>query len=88
MHCLAYSDGAMSVGIETFGRTSYLERCFCGLDLLSTLGLISKSVGEVALLERDDRAEEASSISVVMDDAIEFRALCGLRCPFPSDMSL
>lgn len=90
MHCLAYSDGAISVGIDTLGRTSYFSRRFVVFDavFVVSLELGSKLVGEVALLDIDERADEASSMSVVMDDAIESRALSGLRCKLPSDADL
>lgn len=86
MHCLAYSEGAISVGIETFGRTSYFGRCFpvCEAGFVFSLELPSKSVGDVALLEIEDRAEEPSSMSVAMDEAIESRALSGRRWRLPS----
>ena len=45
-------------------------------------------MGEVALLDIDDRADEASSSSVVMEEAIESRALSGLRCRLPSAANL
>ena len=45
-----------------------------------SLELLSKPVGDVALLEIEERAEEASSMSVAMDEAIESRALSGRRC--------
>ncbi len=59
IHCLAYSEGAISVGIETLGRTSYFGRwvIFCGADFILSLELPSKPVGDVALLETEDRAE-------------------------------
>jgi hypothetical protein len=79
----------MSVGIETFGRIS----CFCRLPIYEaafvvSLELRSKPVGEVALLDNDDSADEASSMSVVMDEAIDSRALSGLRCRLLSDANL
>lgn len=82
MHCRAYSESAISVGIETFGRTSYFGRCLpvCEPDFVVSLELLSKPVGDVALLEIEERAEEASSMSVAMDEAIESRALSGRRC--------
>jgi hypothetical protein len=56
--------------------------------LAISLEVVSKPVGEVALLDIEDRADEASSISVTMEEAIESRALSGLRCPLPSWMNL
>ena len=53
-----------------------------------SLERISKSAGEVALLDMDDRADEASSRSVIMDEAKESRALSGLRCMFPFEVCL
>ncbi len=44
-----------------------------------SLELVSKPVGDVALLDIDDRADEISSSSVTSDEAIELRALPGLR---------
>ena len=90
MHCLAYSLGAISVGIETFGRTSYFGRRFlvCETDFVVSLEPTSNPVGDVALLDIDERADETSSTSVVMDDAIESRALSGLRCMLPSEADL
>lgn len=90
MHCRAYSDGAMSVGMDTLGRTSYFSRRFLVWDsfLVVSLELESKPVGEVALLDIDESADEASSRSVVMDEAIESRALSGLRCKLPSEAAL
>lgn len=49
-----------------------------------SLELPSKPVGDVALLEIEERAEEPSSMSVAMDEAIESRALSGRRCRLPS----
>jgi hypothetical protein len=78
MHCLAYSSGAMSIGIETLGRTlSFAHRfAFDGVtwddDCLESLE-ISKSAGEVALLDTDASAKEASERSVVDDDAVDAR---------------
>lgn len=77
----------MSVGIETFGRTSYVFR-FPEEGFVFSLELASNPVGVVALLEIEERADEASSISVVMDDAMEPRALSGRRCAFPCDANL
>lgn len=45
---------------------------------------LSNPVGDVALLEIEDRAEEPSSMSVAMDEAIESRALSGRRWRLPS----
>lgn len=78
MHCLAYSSGAMSVGIETFGRTlSFTHRFdFDGVtwddDCLESLEF-SKSAGEVALLDTDASADETSERSVVDEDAVDAR---------------
>ena len=85
MHCLAYSEGAISVGIEIFGRTSYFGRFpFCEVAFVVSLELPSKPVGDVALLDiAEERAEEASSMSA-MDEAIESRALSGRRCTLAS----
>lgn len=90
MHCLAYSLGARSVGIETLGRIEYFCRCLPKFDafLVVSLELGSKSVGEVALLDIEERAEEASSMSVIMEDAMESRALSGLRCRLPPDVNV
>ena len=44
-----------------------------------SLELPSKPVGDVALLETEDKAEEPSSKSVAIEDAIESRALSGRR---------
>lgn len=90
MHCLAYSLGAISVGIETLGRISYFSRCLPTFEafLVVSLELGSKSVGEVALLDIEERAEEASSISVIIEDAMESRALSGLRRRLPSDVNV
>ena len=81
IHCRAYSEGAISVGIDTFGRTSYFRRCLpvCEAGFVFSLELLSKSIGDVALLEIEDRAEKPSSMSVAMDEAIELRALSGRR---------
>lgn len=80
MHCLAYSDGAISVGMDTLGRTLYVLRfVFWDECLAVSLEVASKPVGDVALLDIEDRADETSSISVTMDEAIEPRALSGLR---------
>ena len=86
MHCLAYSEGDMSVGMETLGRTSYLERCdpVCDPAFVVSLELPSNPVGDVALLEMEESAEEMSSISVAMDEAIESRAPSGRRCELAS----
>ena len=86
IHCLAYSEGAISVGIETFGRTSYFGRCLpvCEAVFVFSLELPSKPDGDVALLDIEDRAEEPSSMSVAMDEAIESRARSGRRCKLPS----
>jgi hypothetical protein len=84
IHCLAYSEGAISVGIETFGRTSYFVRCLPVCDFVVSLELPSKPVGDVALLEIEESAEEPSSTSVAIDEAIESRALSGRRCRLPS----
>ena len=87
IHCLAYSDGAISVGIETFGRTSYLGRRFPeDGDFESSLGSIP--VGDVALLDTDEWPEEASDISVIIDEAKESRALSGLRYRLPCEVNL
>jgi hypothetical protein len=40
------------------------------------------------LLDIEDSAEEASSISVIIEEAIEARVLSGLSCPTPSCMGL
>jgi hypothetical protein len=56
--------------------------------LVVSLELASKPVGEVALLDIEDRADEASSISVTMEEAIELRALSGFRCMLLSGTSL
>lgn len=64
----------MSVGIETLGRTSYLGRLPpCEAAFVVSLELASKPVGDVALLDVDvdDRAEEPSSRSVVIEEVIE-----------------
>ena len=70
MHCRAYSGAAMSVGIDTRGRTLNLRRpgsdmCVCSLDR------VSKSAGEVALLDNEEIAEELSVASVRIEDVIE-----------------
>ena len=76
MHCLAYSSGAISTGIETFGRTlSFTHRfAFDGVtwedDCLESREL-SKSAGDVALLDKDANDEETSDRSVVDDDAVD-----------------
>jgi hypothetical protein len=89
IHCLAYSEGAMSVGIETLGRTSYLGRFPPSEDrFVGSLELASKPVGVVALLDNEERAEEPSSNSIVMEEVIESRALSGLRCTLLSDAGL
>jgi hypothetical protein len=89
IHCLAYSEGAISVGIEILGRTSNVCRfAVCDVDFGASLEFVSKPVGEVALLDIEDRAEEASSISVIIEEAIEARVLSGLSCPTPSCMDL
>ena len=90
MHCLAYSEGAISVGIETFGRISYFSRLFPVSAAVFDDSFEPKSnpVGEVALLDNEDRADEPSSMSVVIDEAIESRALSGLRCKLPSKTNL
>jgi hypothetical protein len=69
--------------METFGRTSYVWRfpgCDAKLDV--SLELASKPVGDVALLDIEERADEASS--VIIEEAIESRALSGLRCTLTS----
>ncbi len=77
MHCLAYSLDAMSVGMETRGRTS----CFrLGMRPAGRRGLVdsrelSTSIGEVALLDSDESEEVESSISVPPGDGTESRAL-------------
>jgi hypothetical protein len=79
----------MSVGIETLGRTSYLGRFPpCEAPFVVSLELASNPVGDVALLDTDDRAEEPSSRSVVMEEVIESRALSGLRCTLLFDAEL
>lgn len=90
IHCLAYSLGARSVGIETLGRTSYLGRCVVAYrDFLgASLKLWSNPVGEVALLDIDESAEDASSLSVAIEEAIESRALSDFKCRWPADISL
>jgi hypothetical protein len=78
MHCLAYSSGAISVGIETFGRTLSFTHRFAfdevtwDDDCLESREL-SKSAGEVALLDTDANAEETSDRSVVDDDDVDAR---------------
>lgn len=85
IHCLAYSEGAISVGMEILGRTSYVWRFVArDLGLAGSLDVISKPVGEVALLDIDERADEMSSTSVAIEEAIEARALSGFRCTLPS----
>jgi hypothetical protein len=49
-----------------------------------SLELASKPVGDVALLDIEERADEASSLSVIIEEAIESRALSGLRCTLTS----
>ncbi len=90
IHCLAYSLGAMSVGIETFGRTSNLSRRSAILEagFVVSLERPSNPVGDVALLDIEERADETSSMSVTIDDAIESRALSGLRCKLISEADL
>jgi hypothetical protein len=89
IHCLAYSEGAMSVGIEILGRTSYVRRFFdCDEGLAVSLEVVSKPEGEVALLDTEDRADEISSTSVAMEEAIEPLALSGLKCTLLSGMNL
>jgi hypothetical protein len=56
-----------------------------GDDFAVSLEFASKPVGVVALLEIEDRADETSSSSVVIEDAIESRALSGRRCTFPCE---
>ena len=76
MHCLAYSCGAISVGIETLGRISYFDHGFCfdvggwDDDCVASLER-SLSVGDVDLLDVDTIMEETSEGSVVVDEAIE-----------------
>lgn len=76
MHCLAYSSGARSVGIETFGRTSDFTQRFVfdgGIwdDECLESRELSKSVGDVALLDTDAKTEETSDRSVVDDEAVD-----------------
>lgn len=89
IHCLAYSEGAISAGIEILGRTSYVRRfVFRDVGLAVSLDVVSKPVGEVALLDIEDRADETSSASVTIEEVIEPRALSGFRCSLSSFMNL
>lgn len=77
--------------METLGRTSYFWRLFPaaaeGVPFVCSFAAASKPVGDVALLDIDERADEASSRSVVMEEAMESRALSGRRCMLPPDIA-
>jgi hypothetical protein len=71
MHCIAYSCGARSEGIDTFGRTSYL---LLGISRDLAIGKggggwfgsslePSLSTGVVALLDKVDNGDESSEWS-------------------------
>lgn len=75
----------MSVGIETFGRTLYLTRFRVGsCDETSFLGT-SRS-DDVPWLEMEEREDEASDKSVVIDEeAIDERESAAIIRPFSFD---
>jgi len=76
--------GARSVGMDTFGRTSYVGRDGPAVDT-SLVELLSNSVGEVPLLDTEESLDgKDSGLSVVMEDAMESRALSGRRYMFPA----
>ena len=56
--------------------------------MAASLDVASKPVGDVALLDIEERADETSSTSVTMEEAIEPRALSGLRWVLPSCINL
>jgi hypothetical protein len=67
MHCMAYSCGEMSVGTETFGRTSYFRRGIdrdwivaIGAEGVETSLELSGSIGVVALLDTVDGSDDKS----------------------------
>ena len=87
IHCLAYSAGDLSVGIDCLGRTSYCCRRIPATETPFVYSFEpSNPVGDVDILERDVRAEEASSRSVFIVEAIESRALSGFKKILPPDM--
>jgi hypothetical protein len=73
------------VGIETLGRTLYVWGRFRDNEapLSDTIGPASNPLGDVDMLEMDERAEDASSRSVFIDEAIESRALSGFKWMLP-----
>lgn len=77
--------------METFGRISYFSRRFPAaaeeVPFVNSFEVASNPVGDVALLDIDERADEASSRSVVMEEAMESRALSGRRCMLPPDIA-
>jgi hypothetical protein len=85
IHCLAYSAVEISVGIEALGRILYVWRYGpeTGALVLDSFGPASNTFGEFDMLDMDERAEEASSRSVFIEEAIESRALSGLRWILP-----
>jgi hypothetical protein len=85
IHCLAYSAVDISVGIETRGRTSYVGRRFPGAEapFIEPFEPASNPVEDVDMLEMDERAEEASSRSVFMEETMESRALSGFKWILP-----
>lgn len=87
MHCLAYSDGWISIGIETLGRTLYFGRCF-ELGELFEVSRESTPIGDVALLDTEERDEENSEVSVIVVEVNESRAHWGLRCRWPCGRGL
>jgi hypothetical protein len=87
MHCIAYSLGSKSVGMDTLGRTSYFRRgalLGCGWPTAGRMGAtasleLSTSTGVVALLVgdggRDDRSDRCSDM--IESDEEEFGASDG-----------
>ena len=74
----------MSIGMEAFGRTSYLARFLVGSCDNSFFCRLSWSDNAV-WLDIDESEDKPSDVSVAIDDAIEDRDSFGLASPSPPD---
>ena len=85
IHCLAYSAVEISVGIEARGRILYVWRRCPATEgaAVDPFEPASNAFDEFDTLDMDERAEETSSRSVFKEEAIESRALSGLKWILP-----